>query len=263
LYDVVVLFQEKATALLMRNATVQTALESIRTCSVLKPNGFAENLSQIQQTVDSMSLAEDRQRNESSNLRPWVSELNKIIEEILLSRLKELVELFANNYHQIMEGTRGELFSVLIPFRIEIKMHHRKITTSPPIHQMRTYWYDQFSACLSWICGNLVIRGDRFDRALTKTTSAFQQEQQTYKYLLSYLSQDLLSNAYHEIEKSMITVDQYISQWLKYQSLWGLNLNDLFVQVGSNLKKWLTLLTDIKKARAAMDRTNGESLEQV
>jgi len=71
----------------------------------------------------------------------------------------------------------------------------------------------------------------------------------TYKDLLTKLpgGKGTLEAAYKAVEDKISVVKSYMNEWLCYhQSLWDVQLDELYGKLGEDLNFWLKYLTDNK-----------------
>ncbi|UYV74436.1 DYNC1H1 [Cordylochernes scorpioides] len=65
----------------------------------------------------------------------------------------------------------------------------------------------------------------------------------------------MLESAYSAIESLVHITLEYVAQWLLYQTLWDLQPETLYSQLGENLACWMNTLVEIKKSRTTFDTT--------
>lgn len=64
-----------------------------------------------------------------------------------------------------------------------------------------------------------------------------------------------LHAAYSHMEAKLSEVSEYVGVWLQYQSLWDLEANYVFSELGEDLGRWQQILQEIRKARTTFDRS--------
>lgn len=84
------------------------------------------------------------------------------------------------------------------------------------------------------------------------------QESSTYRNLLTKLPSGkvALEAAYEAIEHKMQEIVKYVDQWLRYQSLWDLQPENLYGKLNENISLWMKCLNDIKKTRTTFDTSD-------
>ncbi|XP_031789302.2 dynein heavy chain, cytoplasmic isoform X5 [Nasonia vitripennis] len=84
------------------------------------------------------------------------------------------------------------------------------------------------------------------------------QESSTYRNLLTKLpsGKNSLEAAYDAIEFKMDEIVSYVDQWLRYQSLWDLQPENLYGKLNEDISLWMKCLNDIKKTRTTFDTSD-------
>lgn len=81
---------------------------------------------------------------------------------------------------------------------------------------------------------------------LTQFVKTLQQNQDTltYKSLLMNLPKKLqiLTTVFEVIDALVKKTDDYVNQWTRYQSLWDLQPEIFFEQLGTDLNNWMKVL---------------------
>ena len=70
------------------------------------------------------------------------------------------------------------------------------------------------------------------------------------------LPSNLVLEWYQNIEGTISDAKNYVSQWLKYQSLWDLNPESLYASLGNDLEQWHFLVMEIKEARSLIESSD-------
>jgi dynein heavy chain 1 len=80
----------------------------------------------------------------------------------------------------------------------------------------------------------------------------------TYRNLLTKLplGKSSLEAAYEAIECKMQEIVLYVDQWLRYQSLWDLQPENLYGKLSEDIALWMKCLNDIKKTRTTFDTSD-------
>jgi len=217
--------------------------------------------------------------NKFSNLEAWVSKLNSHIEKILVSRLEHAIELWIAQFSRVEEeddsgetveterpragsinregAAEAEGGSLLLPkfkvLKYEIKLKDQVMYLDPPLEESRAEWISQLYSWLAIVCELPKIQSTRFEIA---SQALREQEDLTFRSLLTYLLGGQLQKAYSSIEGKVKEVGSYVATWLRYQSLWDLEPTEVFEKLGNDLKLWQQLLEEIKQARATFDNSS-------
>lgn len=75
----------------------------------------------------------------------------------------------------------------------------------------------------------------------------------TYQPILANLQDTLLQKPLRLIKQKVEEVQSYVAEWLRFQSLWDLNPETIYTQLGEELGQWSKLLSAIKHSRATFD----------
>src|SRR5439155_3930505 len=71
--------------------------------------------------------------------------------------------------------------------------------------------------------------------------------------LLTQIPEVILKKVYEVIEEKMKEMSKYVNIWFQFQSLWDLEDNYVFSQLGDDLEKWQQVLTEIQNSRSTFD----------
>ena len=252
--------QSKTSSLQGVERTVSTAINDLEDCPYTTL-AFVSKLDSIQTAVDQLNL------EGYSNLPFWVSQLNKKIEAILNSRLRNALQLWAKaflgppptiadngntNKHSLVENEDEEGFSGPQLHHIvhEISMRNQLIYLNPPIESARASWLSQMQNWLAVICNLPLIVASRYEMKVDTAGSTNMQPRLTY--LPERCIEDLLG-VYQVVENRVGEVALYVDKWLQFQSLWDLQSEHVYDVLGDELASWLHLLQEIRKTRATFD----------
>ena len=249
--------QEKTSALMSINETIQRAILDFRTCSY-ESSIFNARLNAIQTAVDQLNL------ENYANLRFWVSGINEQIESVLLARIRDAMRLwiqgFSNfrtnemnadstvrqNLSENEEATSAPKLQVMVH---EISMQNQVIYLDPPLEYARASWVSQFHQWLGVACNLPVIKSSRYEMQIGIDPAASEKR---FAHLPSRCVANL-STVYNTIESRILDISAYIDKWLQFQSLWDLQSEHVYDVLGDDLADWLQLLQEIRKTRATFD----------
>ena len=136
----------------------------------------------------------------------------------------------------------------------EVLLSNQVLFLSPPLEQARAEWIASFHHYISLLCTLPRITSSRFQ--VFADTSA--DGPKDYWDVLATLNADILCLPFAAIESKVAEAKAFVHQWLQYQALWDVSAADIFEKVGKDVGKWCQLLTDIKKARSAIDSVDEE-----
>ncbi|XP_067011460.2 dynein heavy chain, cytoplasmic isoform X2 [Anabrus simplex] len=259
LAEVVFGFQEKVEDLLVVEEQLDVDVRSIETCPY-SANTFADILSKIQHAVDDLSL------RQYSNLHIWVTRLDEEVERNLAARLQAGIQAWTNT----LNGTKKEIdlsMDTDAPAQpthkpggdpqIGIMIHEVRITNQimylyPSIEEARFQIMQQLFAWQAIVTSQTRLQSSRYQVGLDRPTS------QTYRNLLTKLpgGSVVLESAYDAIENKIKEVHKYVGEWLRYQSLWDLQSDNLYGRLGEDINLWMKCLNDIKKSRTTFDTSD-------
>lgn len=259
LSDCVVSFQEKVEDLLVVEEQLDVDVRSLETCPYSAAT-FADILSKIQHAVDDLSL------RQYSNLHIWVSRLDEEVEKKLAARLQFGVvawtDALSGNKKNVdlSMDTDAPAAPTHKPGgdpHIQHAIHEIRITNQqmylfPSIEEARFQITQQLFAWQAIVTSQIRLQSSRYQVGLDKPVL------ETYRNLLTKLptGSEPLENAYEAIEKKVSEVRNYVDEWLRYQSLWDLQPDTLYGNLGEDVNLWIKCLNDIKKSRTTFDTSD-------
>ncbi|XP_058810234.1 dynein heavy chain, cytoplasmic isoform X2 [Phymastichus coffea] len=259
LSEVVLSFQEKVEDLLVVEEQLEADIRSLETCPY-SANTFAEILTKIQKSVDELSL------KNFSNLHIWVSRLDEEVERNLAFRLEAGVKAWTD----ALLGKKRDIdlsMDTDAPIqpthklggdpKILNQLHEVRITNQtmylyPSIEDARFQIMQQLFAWQAIVTSQIRLQSSRYQVGLDKQGSS------TYRNLLTKLpsGKASLELAYESIESKMKEIVHYVEQWLRYQSLWDLQPDNLYGKLNDDITAWMKCLNDIKKTRTTFDTSD-------
>ncbi|KAI7931816.1 dynein heavy chain [Pyricularia oryzae] len=247
------MLQTKTATLAAVHQTVQKALSELATCPY-EAKSFDEKLQIIQKGVDTLSL------EQYVNLGYWVKKLNRQIKSILLTRLHRAIHVWIEAFEDdVPEGRRKTGVDVTdmatgVPSMRklvhEVTMRNQVIYLDPPLEFARASWYLQLQEWLGVICHLKKIRATRYKMTLDTTAT----EDPRFDDLPSECANQL-SRVQVTVDKKLQEISSYVDEWLRFQSLWDLQSEQVYEILGDQLDKWLQLLQEIRKTRQTFDTT--------
>ncbi|KAI0242051.1 dynein heavy chain [Massospora cicadina] len=269
-------FQSKMDAVLRVNHEIQTVLKALQTCA-FERDALAHNLLLIQKHIDQLNF------ESYSNLDQWVAYLDSQVQGVLRLRLQRALKAWVGAFshaaeekpaasetkikkvrrrvserhvqfdEQQEEGLYRPTLQVLVH---EILLRNQVMYLDPPIEQARASWYHQLHEWLSTVCALPKLQNSRYELGLE--SQAEDPRESTYMSILTTLDDDSLFDAYARIEAKIKEVTDYVNIWLQYQSLWDLEPELIYSQLGEDLHRWQQILTEIKRARSTFDNSESE-----
>ena len=250
--------QSKTSALQRINETIQGAIKDLRVCPY-DSSAFNTRLEIIQTAVDQLNL------ENYANLSFWVQEMNRVIESILIARLRKAMhtwtQVFENSRERSTDDERlhkevsmddeEEANEPTLPGLVfEVLMRNQIVYLDPPIEHARAGWLAQFHEWLGVACNLPVIISSRYEMRLEVDGPRMSKLRFTH---LPVRCVENLSSVYQIIENKLREVSEYVNKWLQFQSLWDLEPETVYDVLGDDLAKWLQLLQEIRKTRETFD----------
>lgn len=269
LASAVSVFQDRTDALLELYADISKIIASLSTCTYERET-FEEHLAKIQKIVDKLNL------EGYANLEVWAQELDKKVEQVLLLRLKGVLEHWCSEiakdseaFHSSRSAGRplsngiahnaapaaneAEYDNLRIsPVKHEIRIRNQVIYLDPPVDAAKMSWYSQLQQWMGVICHLQRIQSSRYD-AIGLESRKPDPEQVTYISILAQLPLAQLQKPFALIESRTKELSQYVDKWLEFQALWDLEAEYVYARLGDNLDDWQQLLTEIRKTRSTFD----------
>ncbi|TVY46530.1 Dynein heavy chain, cytoplasmic [Lachnellula occidentalis] len=253
------LLQGKAATLSSINSTVRKALAELETCPY-DADSFQSRLETIQNAVDQLNL------ENYVNLSYWVRQMNELIKETLLVRLRRAIEVWIETFEDersegVNDDSRKKHFSSiegpetdnkpsLKRLMHEVSMRNQVIYLEPPLERARASWFQQLHEWLGVVCSLRKVKASRYEMTLAiinDTEACFTD--------LPAACADSLSQVYSSIETKLQAISVYVDKWMQFQSLWDLQSDMVYEMLGEQLPKWLQLLQEIRKTRSTFDTT--------
>ncbi|KAI9815391.1 MAG: hypothetical protein M1826_002067 [Phylliscum demangeonii] len=253
--------QTKTSTLASINEEVQRAKTEMNACAY-DAASFRKRIEIIQTAVDQLNL------ENFANLGQWVHEINSEVEIVLLARLKHallqwVAEFESSSFAEDLDDKarkRGHSLSdddevALQRPKFEqlehaIMIRDQVISLDPPLEFARASWLSQLHNWLG-VVGDLPrIRSSRYEM---KVQMGGTEEPEPRFSTLPNHCVDELVQAYTAVELKLHEVGVYVDKWLQFQSLWDLQSEQVFGQLGEDLASWHQLLLEIRKTRATFD----------
>ncbi|PWW79978.1 hypothetical protein C7212DRAFT_355935 [Tuber magnatum] len=243
------ILQSKTGTLASIHETSQKAMAELCTCPY-DVDAFQHKLEVIQTAVDQLNL------ENYVNLPHWVGELNSKIEMILLDRLQEAVVRWIEVFKDARgdEGADGDSQRKRMSRNEEVDVDgivKGRDTYDPRmkrlVHEIsiRNQW-------LSVVCNLRKLKASRYEMNINLAAG---DSEMLFSDLPASCA-PTLSDAYEAIEQKLAAVGTYVDKWLRFQSLWDLQSEQVYDILGDNLERWLQLLTEIRKTRSTFDTSD-------
>ncbi|KAK3716178.1 dynein heavy chain [Vermiconidia calcicola] len=238
--------QSKVSTLSTIQVTVDVALRELQTCAFTRET-FQTHLESLQRAIDQLNL------ESYSNIGLWVAKMNEKIVAALHTRLQQALKDWSDDFehgaaHDLQ--SRDANTSNIDTFAHDIVMQNQFIQLEPPLEDAKAGWLDNLHAWLGIVCNLPRISASRFENALTIKGSS--SGTITYSELPLMCMQPL-GDLYEQIETKLSTAQLYVDEWLQFQSLWDLQLEQVQDDLGEELDLWLQLILEIRQRRDTFD----------
>lgn len=250
------LLQTKAATLASIHTTIQKALLELNTCPY-EVAAFESRLETIQKAVDQLNL------EQYVNLGFWVEGMNRQLKSILLSRLQHSTQSWikafedeqpesSNDRKRAIENAGAAQSDIPVIGRLvhEITMRNQVIYLDPPLEFARASWYFQLQEWLGVVCNLKRIKAGRYQMTLSTTA----QDEPRFDDLPGECT-EALARVQRSVEKKLREIGGYVDKWLQFQSLWDLQSEKVYNELGDKLSNWLQLLQELRKTRQTFDTT--------
>ncbi|KAG9509180.1 Dynein heavy chain, cytoplasmic, partial [Fragariocoptes setiger] len=253
-------FEDKVDELLAIDERIEVEVLSLDTCEY-SATVFSEILTRIQKAVDDLSL------HQYSNLAQWTKALDARIEQRLAARLQAGISAWTE---ALKDEKRDEDMDDQVAGsghkpggepKIAQLVHELRITNqimyvSPSIEAANHSLMNQLFAWQNIILTLNRIESTRYQVGLERSAAG------SYKDLLKKLPDGSmhLEAAYVAVGEKIKQMQDYIQQWLAYQSLWDLQPDMLYDRLGDNISRWINTLIEIKKSRSTFDTSDTQKV---
>ncbi|GAA5901689.1 dynein heavy chain [Sporobolomyces salmoneus] len=265
-------FQDRTDSLIDLYADLSRTINELKTCPYTT-TAFSTRLASIQKTIDNLNL------EGFANLDTWVRSLDEKVEAVLADRLRTTIDKWCTEFSKDADSSKsqGESTSLLARKKAnaaklagttpadddglglktlvhEVRIQNQVIYLSPPIEQARASWYGQLQQWLGVVCGLTRIQSSRYEIGL-KIRSAGGEHRTNYTSLLTTFTDGTLYRPFALVEDKLAKVGAYVDKWLQFQSLWDLEAEYVYSQLGDQLSSWQQLLFEIRKTRSTFDNS--------
>ncbi|ORY81439.1 dynein heavy chain, cytosolic [Protomyces lactucae-debilis] len=202
-------------------------------------SSFRRHLSGLQMLVDQLN------RGGFSNIVYWVEDLNASLEEVLGERLHRAIEAW-------LDSARSGRFARSDKLLLDIHLNDQSICVTPPLARIQTFWQEDFQNMALTVCKQKRIRAAA--AGATGNTSA--DAQSCFDSLMFQIVSPALPAARETLAEMLAKLQEYVDNWLGFQSLWDLQPQAVYEMLGDDLAKWLQLLNELRKSRTTFDTSS-------
>ncbi|KAF2764978.1 hypothetical protein EJ03DRAFT_331373 [Teratosphaeria nubilosa] len=240
--------QSKVATLSTIQVSVEATLRELQTCPFTLET-FKTHLEALQRSIDQLNL------ETYSNIPYWVAKMNQKVVETLQTRLKQALKDWSEEFEQgDATSSREEGAPNVETFTHDIVMQSQLIQLEPPLQDARAGWLDNLHVWLGTVCNLPRIQASRFENALSLSALSGIK---TYSEL-PLMCMDSLSTLYESIESRLAAAQTYVDEWLQFQSLWDLQIDQIQDDLGDELDLWLQLILEIRQKRDTFDTSGNK-----
>lgn len=236
-------FQQKFTQLESMADQMHRAIESLDAAcdAAAKDPNTAESLAsrfeKMQKMIDDMNLAS------FSNMDDWVDGLNKQIEQRLLKLLAAIsaqwlqeFKKWPNNGTTLIQ--ENAVMGAVLELHMQTSQSGIRLVLEPQKEFAMTHWIKHYHDCLGMVCNLPVLQAARFDTLKRAPRAASRR-------LIEQVDPKILQEVYDQVGSTCAEVQEYVSGWTQYQSLWEITTNNVRARLGDDLSRWYSMLTEI------------------
>ncbi|EMC91770.1 hypothetical protein BAUCODRAFT_126763 [Baudoinia panamericana UAMH 10762] len=240
--------QSKTSTLYMIHTSIEATLRELQTC-LFASEALRGHLDSLQRAIDQMNI------EGYANITYWVKSTNDRVIETLCIRLRQALKDWAEAFESADSSAEtGDSHPYIATFTYDLVMHNQVIQLEPPLEDARAGWLENLNAWLGVVCNLPRVQASRFENALTAGgTVAFT----TYGEL-PMMCMESLAVLYEQIEARMGAAQQYIDEWLQFQALWDLQMDQIQNNIGDELDLWLQLILEIRHKRDTFDTSGSK-----
>ncbi|GAA5873340.1 hypothetical protein JCM3774_005947 [Rhodotorula dairenensis] len=256
--------QDRTDYLVDLYADVARTVDDLGTCPY-DTASFSALLASLQKTVDTLNL------EGYANLEHWTAALDRKVEAKLADRIRHVVSVWSRDFTLASSPRGGKSAQVSLNGRSvpaagkegkhvvtklvhEVRIQDQVIFLDPPIEHARAVWYRQLQEGLAVVCGLTRIQSSRYEAGLRIGVEA--PPAADYSALLDSFSDNTLERPFELIEQKLREISAYVDKWLQFQSLWDLEADYVYAQLGDQLSSWQQLLLEIRKTRSTFDNSD-------
>lgn len=251
-----IMFQTKVDVLATANDKVKTVLALCQSCPYSSLE-FEGCLSTLQKLIDQLSL------ENFVNTDHWVTSLNESLETIFTQRVTDAIQWWLERFSAETESWTRDNKSATgvfkkelqIPFlEHEVVLKNHVIAVEPPLEFARASWHEHLSSIVRVVVYLPKLQASRYDLDVCTEDPL---NRHTFEEVAQHIASPMLEAAHSMIQKTLRTIEDYVTKWLQFQSLWDLRPDQVWETLGDNLDQWLQILVEIRKGRTTFD-TSGQ-----
>ena len=241
-------FEEKVTELISMINQIDSLLQQILKVPIQK-DSISENVSAIQSVINQITGS----NKEYSNVEKWIKDIDTKLENNLMKRLEECLEIWKNEFLASKPLSDPILIKEVIVHKIS--MENKSIILQPSMFDAREYWYNQLHQTI-----NIILNNRRLYSNFSKNNEQDIYKETTYRDLIPKMDSKILLGVYSALEKTFISCEEYVKTWSSYQVLWQIEPQFIFTKLGDDMEKWQQIMEGLKQGRKTFDNDKNEKV---
>ena len=241
-------FEEKVTELISMINQIDSLLQQILKVPIQK-DSISENVSSIQSVINQITGS----NKEYSNVEKWIKDIDTKLENNLMKRLEECLEIWKNEFLASKPLSDPILIKEVIVHKIS--MENKSIILQPSIFDAREYWYNQLHQTI-----NIILNNRRLYSTFSKNNEQNLYKETTYRDLIPKIDSKILLGVYSALEKTFLSCEEYVKTWSSYQVLWQIEPQFIFTKLGDDMEKWQQIMEGLKQGRKTFDNDKNEKV---
>lgn len=198
----------------------------------------------------------------------WVADLDRSVATILGQRSSSVLAEWTRNLtddptsqqHNGFESTfesDGNREHVRMTSVVhELRMRNQVIYLEPPLEMTHSLWIKQCRRIFATVTSQKRLRSSRYDLTIHLKEESLTDS--TFAGLLSTEQGHPLQQAIEALHAKIRTLQNYVDRWMQFQSLWDLDSEVVYEQLGDKLDRWAALLHEIRLTRSTFDTVTSQ-----
>jgi dynein heavy chain 1 len=228
--------------------------------SISSAPSSAANIAIVMSSVD--QIVQEVELGGFANTQLWILEADAALERALVCRLSALLRTWAtlllsddSKPNQVLhqpDGLYSEYLSIIVSVLKDAPIHQLNMSLqnstevlvcNPPISESMRFMVTALNSMIM----SLTSLQRLIARTIKKSVS---KKAATYSSLILLLPQEDLCAAYGAIMTTTSRAQGFVSQWQSLQVLWNSNPTEAAAMLETDLEKWRSVLSDIRRDRA-------------
>ena len=249
-------FQAAVSALNPASSSSPSASASPSSSSSSSSLSVATIVSSLDQIIQDVELGG------FANTQFWIQEADAALETALASRLSALLRAWTtfllaqrDGSEQLTAESSGispEFFPAIFTALKDAPIHQLNMTLKNSAEALVcSPAVSESTRCLVLALNNIIMSFASIQRLMARTIKkSVAKKSATYSTLLSLLPEQDMRAAYAAIMTVSSRAQGFVNHWHSLQALWTSNPTEAAAMIGTDLDKWRSVLSDIRRDRA-------------